>query len=324
MTAVTAFRDFSPRLQAHTRAWLPVIVVVLLAATFGVMSNSFFTLRNGTAIAAQASTLLIACLGATFVIVMGSIDLSIGATVLLTGAVSVLALNAFGLGVGAVAVGFLLGATLGLINGLVFAFGRIPSFVVTLGTLSVFSGVALRLLDGRAVSYHSPAFEALAIGQLIPRLPNIALIALVLWAAFVVVANQTRFGRIVFAIGAGEEVARIAGLPVHRYKVYAFVVSGALAGIAGALAAARLSAAGPTLGSDLLLNTLGAIVIGGTSLAGGVGGVHSTLLGVLIIAILDNGLNLLGTDQYTQLVIKGVVIILAVLAGRGDRLDNPK
>jgi len=324
MTAVPAFRDLSPRLRAHARAWLPVAVVVLLAGAFGVGSDAFFTLRNATAIAAQASTLLIACLGATFVIVMGSIDLSIGATVLLTGAVSVLALNAFGLGVGAVAVGLGLGAALGLVNGLVFAFGRIPSFVVTLGTMSVFSGVALRLLDGRAVSYRSPAFEALAIGQWIPRLPNIALIALALWAAFVVVANHTRFGRIVFAIGAGEDVARIAGLPVRRYKVYAFVVSGALAGVAGALAAARLGAAGPTLGGDLLLNSLGAIVIGGTSLWGGVGGVHRTLLGVLIIAILDDGLNLLGTDPYTQLVVKGIVIILAVLAGRGEAVETPK
>lgn len=123
----------------------------------------------------------------------------------------------------------------------------------------------------------------------------------------------TRFGRYVFTIGAGEEVARIAGIPVRRYKVYAFVVSGALAGIAGALAAGRPSAAGPTLGSDLLLSTLGAIVIGGTSLVGGAGGVHRTLIGVLIIAILDNGLNLLGVDQYTQMVIKGAVIVAAVL-----------
>ena len=178
--------------------------------------------------------------------------------------------------------------------------------------MSVFSGIALRLLDGRAISFDSPAFEALAIGQLIPRLPNLALIALVAWGILAWVGLRTRFGRYIYSIGAGEPVARIAGIAITRYKIYAFIVSGALAGLAGALAAARLNAAGPTLGSDLLLNTLGAIVIGGTSLSGGVGGVHRTLIGVLIIALLDNGLNLLAVDQYSQLVIKGVVIIGAV------------
>ncbi|MCX5579710.1 ABC transporter permease [Kaistia terrae] len=303
-------------LLARWRSLLPVGVVLLLIVVFGLTSDAFLTPRNFTAIAGQASTLLIACLGASFIVVMGSIDLSIGAVVLLTGAASVLTLNAVPIGAGAVLVGFGLGGILGLVNGLVFAFGRIPSFVVTLGTMSIFSGLALRLLDGRAIAYDSAAFETLAIGQWIPRLPNIALIALVLWAVLVVVAMQTRFGRYVFTIGAGESVARIAGVPVRRYKIYAFILSGALAGIAGSLAAARLSAAGPTLGSDLLLNSLGAIVIGGTSLAGGIGGVQRTLIGVLIIALLDNGLNLNGIDQYTQMGIKGVVIIAAVLVSQ--------
>jgi ribose/xylose/arabinose/galactoside ABC-type transport system permease subunit len=321
MTVAAKTSRFAQIRPLEFRRWLPVLVVIGLAVFFAFTSPAFLSLRNFTAIAGQASTLLIACLGATFVIVMGSIDLSVGAIVLLTGAVSVLLLNALSIGAGAVLAGFLLGAVLGLANGLVFAFGGIPSFVVTLGTMSIFSGIALRLLDGRAIAYDSPTFEALAIGQLVPRLPNIALIAVILWAALVFVGQQTRFGRIVFTIGAGEQVARIAGVPVRRYKIYAFVVSGALAGIAGALAAARLSAAGPTLGTDLLLNTLGAIVIGGTSLAGGSGGIQRTLIGVLIIALLDNGLNLLGVDQYTQMVIKGVVIVAAVLVSH-HRSEN--
>ena len=298
------------------RDWLPAIVVVTLVVFFSLTSDAFMSLRNFTAIAGQASTLLVACLGATFVVLMGSIDLSVGAIALLAAAVSVLALNQFSIGAAAVLVGVGLGGGLGLVNGLVFAFGRIPSFVVTLGSMSVFSGIALRLLDGRAISFDSPSFEALAIGQLIPRLPNLALIAIVAWAILAWVGLRTRFGRYIYSIGAGEPVARIAGIAVRRYKIYAFVVSGALAGLAGALAAARLSAAGPTLGGDLLLNTLGAIVIGGTSLSGGVGGVHRTLIGVLIIALLDNGLNLLAVDQYSQLVIKGVVIIGAVVVSR--------
>ena len=192
----------------------------------------------------------------------------------------------------------------------------IPSFVVTLGSLSIFTGLAWEILQGRALRFDSIAFENLAIGQLVPHLPNIFLFAIGAWAVMVFVNFKTRFGRYIFIIGGGEAVARTAGIPVRRYKIYAFALSGAMAGLAGALAVARLGAAGPTLGSELLLNTLAAIVVGGTSLSGGVGGVHRTLIGVLIIALLDNGLNLMGVNQYAQMVIKGAVVILAVLIGQ--------
>jgi ribose transport system permease protein len=296
--------------------WLPICVVIALAAFFSFASDAFLSLRNATAIFGQASTLLIACVGASFVILMGSIDLSVGAIVLLVGAAAVMALNAFDLGVSAVLVALICGTLLGIINGFVFAFGRIPSFVVTLGSLSVFSGAALQLLQGRALRFRSPSFEDLAIGQLIPHVPNIALFALGAWLLMSVIGFKTRFGRYMYIIGGGEAVALTAGIPVRRYKVYAFAVSGLMAGLAGAMAVARLGAAGPTLGQELLLNTLAAVVVGGTSLSGGIGGVHRTLIGVLIIALLDNGLNLMGVNQYSQMVIKGAVVIAAVLIGQ--------
>lgn len=295
---------------------LPIAVVLVLVAFFSIASEAFLTLRNLSAISGQASTLLIACLGATFVVLMGSIDLSVGAAVLLVGAVTVKLLNVFDLGVAAVLPACLFGALLGLANGLVFAYGVVPSFVVTLGSLSVFTGSAWLILQGRALRFDSFAFEELAIGQLIPSVPNIALFALFAWACMVFICFRTRFGRYMYIIGGGEAVARIAGIPVRRYKIYAFVLSGVAAGLAGALAVARLGAAGPTLGSELLLNTLAAIVVGGTSLSGGIGGVHRTLIGVLIITLLDNGLNLMGVNQYAQMIIKGVVVVLAVLIGQ--------
>ena len=295
---------------------LPIAVVLVLIVFFSFGSEAFFTLRNLTAISGQASTLLLACLGATFVILMGSIDLSVGAMVLFVGAVTVKAINAFDLGIGALFVGLLTGMLLGSVNGLIFAFGRIPSFVVTLGTLSVFTGAAWEILQGRALRYDSLIFEDMAIGQLIPRFPNIALIAILAWAVMVGLCFATRFGRYMYIIGGGEAVATTAGIPVRRYKIYAFMLSGMMAGLAGALAVARLGTAGPTLGQDLLLNTLAAIVVGGTSLSGGVGGVHRTLIGVLIIALLDNGLNLMGVNQYTQMIVKGCVVIAAVLVGQ--------
>jgi ribose transport system permease protein len=293
--------------------WLPVGVVVGLGVFFAITTPSFLTLRNASGILGQASTLLLACLGASFVVLMGSIDLSVGAMVLLTGAVTVTALNAAGIGVFVLPLAVVIGTGLGFANGAIFAFGRIPSFVVTLGTLSFFTGAGWQLLQGRALRFDSETFENLAIGQLVPSVPNIALFALIAWAVMALVGARTRFGRYMYIIGGGEAVARTAGMPVRRYQIYAFALSGAMSGLAGALAAARLGAAGPTLGQDLLLNSLAAIVVGGTSLSGGAGGVHRTLIGVLIIALLDNGLNLMGVNQYTQMMIKGAVVVAAVL-----------
>ncbi len=296
--------------------WFPIGVVLSLFVFFSLSTSAFATLRNFSAVSGQAATLLIVCLGATFIVLMGSIDLSVGAIVLLVGATSITVLNAYDIGYLALPFAALLGAALGTVNGLIYAKGRIPSFIVTLGTLSVFSGIALTLLDGRAIQFNAVGFEDIAIGQLIPRLPNIALWAILAWAVMVFIGARTRFGRYMYLIGGGEQVARTAGVPVTRYKVYAFAISGLLAGLGAILAVARLGAAGPSLGSDLLLNSLAAIVVGGTSLAGGVGGVHRTLIGVLIIAILDNGLNLMGVSQFLQMIIKGLVVIAAVLVRR--------
>jgi ribose transport system permease protein len=307
------------KLRALSGFWLPVTVVVALSVFFSFASEAFFTLRNMTGILGQASTLLLACLGASFVILMGSIDLSVGAIVLLVGAITVKALNLSDIGAAAVLVSMIAGALLGFINGAIYGFGRIPSFVVTLGTLSIFTGAAWELLQGRALRFSSYSFEELAIGQLIPYIPNIALFALGAWAIMSLVGQMTRFGRYMYIIGGGEAVARAAGIPITRYKIYAFAISGLMAGLAGSLAVARLGAAGPTLGQDLLLNTLAAIVVGGTSLSGGIGGVHRTLIGVAIIALLDNGLNLMGVNQYTQMVIKGAVVVVAVLISQDRR-----
>jgi ribose transport system permease protein len=296
--------------------WLPATVVLALGIFFSLETESFATLRNFTAISGEAASLLIACLGTTFVVLMGSIDLSVGAIVLLSGAISVTTMNALGLGNSILLIAGVVGGLLGLINGCIYVFGGIPSFVTTLGTLSIFSGISLNILQGQAVEYTNSAFGNVAIGHLIPHFPNIALWALIAWFITVVVGQRTRFGRYMYLIGGGETVARTAGVPVRRYKIYAFVLSGITAGLAAILLVARLGAAGPTLGTDLLLDTLAAVVVGGTSLAGGVGGPHRTLIGVLIIALLDNGLNLMGVSEYTQMIVKGVVVIGAVLVSR--------
>jgi ribose transport system permease protein len=299
--------------------WLPIGVVVALALFFSFASSAFFTVRNLTILSAQASTLLIVCTGATFVVLMGSIDLSVGAVVLLVGAVSAKVENSIGIGATIVLVAAILGGLLGLVNGIIYAYGAVPSFVVTLGSLSIFNGLGLQILQGRAISVNSGALDTIAIGQWIPRVQNITIFAVAVWGIGVLISQRTRFGRYMYLIGGGESVARNSGVPVRRYKLYAFILSGLVAGFGGILAVARLGAAGPTLGEELLLNSLAAIVVGGTSLSGGVGGPHRTLLGVLIIAILDNGLNLLGVTAYPQLIIKGAVVITAVLVSQTRR-----
>lgn len=300
-------------------ALLPLAVVVALIVYFSFANSAFATLRNFTALSGQAGTLLIVCLGSTFVILMGSIDLSVGAIVLFVGALSVTLLNATSLGFAVIPIALAVGALFGAVNGAIYAYGRVPSFVVTLGSLSVFSGAGLLLLGGRAVEFDTEGFDTIAIGQWVPHLPNIALFGVIAWAITVVIGQRTRFGRYTYLIGGGETVTRTAGVPVRRYKVLAFAVSGLLAGTGAIFAIARLGAAGPSLGQDLLLNSLAAIVVGGTSLAGGVGGPQRTLLGVLIISILDNGLNLMGVSEYSQMIFKGAVVVAAVLiSARGN------
>jgi ribose/xylose/arabinose/galactoside ABC-type transport system permease subunit len=302
--------------------WLPVGVFLSLIVIFSIASPAFFTWRNFAATTGEAATLLIASLGATFVILMGSIDLSVGAIVLLVGTTTVAGLKMFPsahLGLLVLPFGALLGALLGAFNGAISVLGRVPSFVVTLGSLSVFTGTALSILAGATIMFDLPIFETLSLRQTVPHLPNIALWAVLLWLIAIFVGARTRFGRFVMLIGGGEQVARTAGIPVDRYKIYAFTVSGMTAGLAGIFAMSRLGAVGPSLGSDLLLNTLGAIVVGGTSLAGGSGGVQRTFIGVAIITVLSNGLNLVGVGPYWQLVIKGFVVIGAVLVSQ-DRM----
>ena len=315
-------RRFVPAVDRGT--WLPVIVVVALVIAFSWMSPTFFTWRNFSATSGEAATLLIASLGASFVILMGSIDLSVGAVVLLVATVTVALLQHFqssDLGFLVLPFGALLGGLLGAFNGAICVLGRVPSFVVTLGTLSVFTGTALSILAGATIMFDLPFFDTLSLAQSIPHLPNIALCAAVLWLVFIFVGIWTRFGRFALLIGGGEVVARTAGLPVDRYRVYAFTLSGATAGLAGIFAMSRLGAVGPTLGVDLLLNTIAAIVVGGTSLAGGSGGVQRTFIGVAIITILNDGLNLLGMGEYWQMVIKGFVVVGAVLISQ-DRLRS--
>jgi ribose transport system permease protein len=293
---------------------LPLAALLALVAFFSVRAEAFLTAANLTLISGQAGILLLASLGATLVIVAGSVDLSVGSIALLTGAVVASLINdGFSNPFLVLLIAIAVGAAIGLLNGVVFAYGRVPSFIATLGTLSLFAGIGLTVLQGSTINFTNQSVRDLAIGQFIPNIQNAALIALLALAVVWFFARRTRFGLYVYAIGGNEKVVELAGVKTRRVKVLILVVSGITAGVAGLLLTAQLGAAGPTLGSQILLDSVAAIVIGGTALSGGVGGVGRTVLGVLILTVLSNGLNQIGAADYTQTIIKGLVIIVAAV-----------
>lgn len=293
---------------------LPLAALLLLATWFGLNQPAFLSPLNLVVMGAQAGPLLLISLGATFVILTGGIDLSVGAVAALASALSAVLLQHFNL---SFSLTFLLalaaGVAAGLINAALSTLLRLPSFIATLASGSIFTGIMLHVLNGSALFVDNDAFSGLANGQLIPKVPNVLLIGLLLWLLFSLVTSHTRFGRYAVAIGAGERIAQLSGVPVRRFKTYAFVLSSVLAAVGGFFLLSRLGSATPSIGEGYVLDSVAAIVVGGTALSGGVGGVARTLSGVALITILSNGLNVSGVSPFTQEIVKGLVIVLAVL-----------
>lgn len=291
------------------RRLFPILLLVVLAAAFAFASSRFLQFNNLMIVAQQAVVLLVSALGMTFVIIAGSIDLSVGAIVALSALVA--AQTSGSLGVFAVVPACLLGLFAGLVNGLVVAKGKVPSFIVTLGTMVVYRGVVLYFTRGAPISIEDETFLDVYSGRSF-SIPHSALIAVGLIAITAVVLNLTVFGREVRAIGGGERIAFLTGIKVERVKIAVFGLVGLLCGMAGLLQAARSMAATAQLGEGLELDAIAAVVVGGTPLTGGVGSIQGTILGALIITILSNGMNIMGLDPYFQNIVKGLVLILSV------------
>ncbi len=288
----------------------PSIALVVLIIIFSLLNSHFFSLGNMTNVLQQAAVLTILALGETFVITMGSIDLSIGSTVSMVGMLAAFLIRDYGQW--AVLAAPVAGAAIGAINGWLAAYARLPSFLTTLGMLFAVNGMTLYLTQGTAISVQPDLQIQSVFNGLLFGIPTIALWALAAWAISVFAARRTRFGRYNYAIGGGETVARLCGVPVARFKLYAFIVCGLLAGFAAILLMLRVSGSDPTMGTPLLLPAIAAVVMGGTPLTGGVGGPHRTLLGVLVITILQNGMNLADVNPFLQDVVLGAGVIIAV------------
>lgn len=308
-----AFAGFYERNRALMGVLVPLAFLVLLVVVFTLLNERFLSWVNVFNLMRQSSILLLVATGTTFVILMGAIDLSIGSIVTLVAIAAALLLRDAGLGAAeVVAVAAAIGAACGLINGVLTVYARVPSFVATLSTMIVFGGISTWVAGGANVTFRNPEMTWLASGKLIWQIPNAGLWALAVFAVAAFVGARSTFGRALYAIGAGSTAARLSGIDVPRTQMIAFVVSGILCGLAGLLLVARTSTGTARMGDDLLLEAIAAVVMGGTALSGGAGGVHRTILGVLVISVLKNGLNVAGVHPYVQICITGLIVIIAV------------
>jgi len=284
-----------------------IVYFVLESPGFGTWSNLVSVLQNGAG-------LLIIATGATWVILMGSIDLSVGSVAVLSGLISAVLMQNHGV-LFSVAIAVLAGVGAGVMNGILFAYAKLPSFLVTLGTSLAISGIGLELTGGASVEVFNQGYLNISQADFIPAVPNIVLWSILIWVVAVAVGIWTRFGRYAYAIGGGEVVARLSGVAVQRFKFYSFVVCATLAGISGVLTTSLLGAGSPAYtatSGDIVLLSVAAVVMGGTALTGGVGGVHRTMIGALVLSILEDGLSGMSVQPFRQAMIEGAVVILAV------------
>ncbi|MDY1003517.1 ABC transporter permease [Curtobacterium sp. CFBP9011] len=284
-------------------------LVVLCIALF-IATPDFLTGRNILNIGIQVSTVAVLAFGVTFVIVAGGIDLSVGSVAALSAMVSAWFFATAGLpGWLALVGGLVAGLVTGVVNGLASAYGKLPSFIATLAMLSVARGLTLVLSDGKPVPT-SPQVSFLG-GDIGPvPVPIIVLVVAALIASFIL--NGTVIGRSIYAVGGNAEAARLSGLPVKRIVVVVFGLSGLFAALAGLLLAGRLDSAQPQAASGYELDAIASVVIGGASLAGGVGRISGTFIGALVLVVIRNGLNLLNVSSFWQQVVIGLVIAVAV------------
>lgn len=290
------------------------LLIMMIALSF--LSEFFLTPRNLANIASQIADIGIMAAGQALVILIGGIDLSVAATMALSMMVTAWLYDAQGVPFGlALLAGLLVGALVGLVNGLLTTYGRVQPFVATLATMSAAAGLALYITNGSTINGFPTWFGDLTSSDVL-GIPLQAILLVLVYAGLGFWLRYRPGGRALYAIGGNEEVARLSGLPVRVAKTKVYVIAGALAAVAGWINISRLDSAQPTAGSGYLLNVIAVVVIGGASLAGGVGSMGGAFVGLLIIGVLNNGLSLLHVNPNLQAVVIGVVILAAVLTDR--------
>ncbi|QKD79213.1 ABC transporter permease [Actinomyces marmotae] len=311
------------RLNASLRdAGIAAVFLALVVVLWGASpDHSFLGLNNILLILVQTTINGILAMGMMYVIISGEIDLSVGSTIALSGVVAAMLAHPgdYPLVVPIVA-GLAVGAVVGLLNGIGVAYGAIPSFIVTLGMMTAVRGLALLVSGGSPIYGVSSGFEAIASAR-IGRFPIMAIYFIVIAALAAFVLNRTVFGRRVYAVGGNPVAAEVSGVSVKRSKISVFVIAGILAGFCGVLLASRTITGSPTAGESYELDAIAAVVIGGVSMTGGRGRAAGVVIGALMIAVIANGLDILGIDSNFQKVVKGLIIVFAVLLDVKARRD---
>ena len=292
-----------------------IVAFFIIVAILMVLSPTAFAKpANLVNILKQASINGILATGMMFVIISGGIDLSVGSIVALAGVIAATFAHPgeYPLIV-PIVLSAVTGAAVGLLNGASVAYGGIPPFIVTLGTMTIVRGVALLAANGQPVFNVTKAFEGIAGGFVFDAVPRLVVYFVATTAIFAFVITRTLFGRRVYAIGGNETAARVSGINVERMKLAVYTLSGLLAGLAGLLLASRLVSGNPTAGQAYELDAIAAVIIGGVSMSGGAGRWYGIVIGALLIAVIGNGLDILNVSSHFQLIIKGSIIIVAVL-----------
>jgi ribose transport system permease protein len=309
-----------------------LLALVAMVVALSLLSDKFLTFANGRNILLQISVNLCLSIGMTLVILTGGIDLSVGAILAFAGAFAAgllkngLALKAFGVVLqftpfGAIVAGIVVGFALGWFNGIVITRFKLPPFVATLGMLSIARGLTMLWTGGFPITDLGPQFGFIGAGFFL-GVPMAVWISAALVVIFVVISRRTILGRYIYAVGGSEKASAFSGLNVNRIKIWVYALGGALAAVAGLIVTARLDAADPKAGLGYELDSIAAVVIGGTSLSGGRGSILGTVLGCLIIGVLNNGLFLLNVSPFWQQVVKGFVILAAVAIDRTNKAER--
>jgi ribose transport system permease protein len=300
----------------------PVVVLLILIVTMSFLSDRFLTWSNIITVLRQTSINAVIATGMTFAILIGGIDLSVGSVLAITGAIAA-SLVASGMNIVLVIVlTLLIGLAIGLVNGLLISKGKLQPFIATLGTMTLLRGLTLVYTQGRPISIFgsdaSAVFSKIGTGYFL-GVPIPVYIMLVVFFISWYILNHLKIGRYTYALGSNEEATMYSGIKTDNIKLFVYAAAGLLAALAGIIVTARLGSAQPTAGSGYELDAIAAVVIGGTSMAGGIGTIFGTAIGAIIIGILDNALNMLQVSSYYQDVAKGVVILIAVLLDRKQR-----
>lgn len=291
-----------------------VFALIFLMIVLSVLNSNFLSYNNIMNIVLQGSINGLLAIGMTYVVLTGGIDLSVGSIVAFSGVVSAgMVTGDSGMPVlAAVAVGVLAGGALGFVNGFVISKLNVAPFVATLAMMTIARGLTMVYSNGNPISGLSKEFKFLGGGEIL-GIPVPVIILILAFIICAVVLQKTRFGRYIYAIGGNETAAHVSGIKINRAKIAVYTICGLLSGLAGVILSARVSAGLPLAGTSYELDAIAAVVIGGTSLAGGRGRLWGTLIGVLIIGVLGNGLDLLNVSSYYQMIVKGIIIVAAVL-----------